>query len=236
MIHRSSKIFCGLDGCRGGWAAVILQQESIQISLFSSIETFARTIQKPFRVLIDMPIGLADSADRPCENAARSVLKFRKQSVFNVPVRDAVYAENYLQACDINSIQVGKKLSKQAWNITPKIRELDQFLQKNRSWVDRVFESHPELCFQKLAPEIEFESKKTGIGQKQRLSVIEKILPKIGDHITQTAGKFKKSALIDDLIDAAILAVSAQMPIKAVDGQKMEDRFKLPMNIWMPIA
>ncbi len=41
----------------------------------------------------------------------------------------------------------GKGLSKQAWAIVPKIREVDEALRVDERLRDKVKEVHPELCF-----------------------------------------------------------------------------------------
>lgn len=43
-----------------------------------------------------------------------------------------------------------KKLTLQAWNITPKIQMVDELLRADESLKDKVLESHPELLFQTI--------------------------------------------------------------------------------------
>jgi len=61
----------------------------------------------------------------------------RKSSIFPVPCREAVYAETYEKACEVNKLLTGKLISKQAWNIVPKIRDVDRFLVKNKSYREK---------------------------------------------------------------------------------------------------
>jgi predicted RNase H-like nuclease len=65
-------------------------------------------------------------------------------SIFNCPFRDAAYAEGH-RSMRINEEKTGKKISKEAWNITPKIREANQ-VEKNRE----LRESHPEVFFKSI--------------------------------------------------------------------------------------
>ena len=68
-----------------------------------------------------------------------------KSSIFNAPIRDVLKAKSYNEANTISKNK-GLGISKQSWNLVPKINELDQILQiKIRP---QIYESHPELCFQ----------------------------------------------------------------------------------------
>jgi len=64
-----------------------------------------------------------------------------------VPCREAVYAESYEKTCDINKELRGKSISRQSWNIIPKIRDVDAFLAKNEVFRGKVKETAPEVCF-----------------------------------------------------------------------------------------
>lgn len=101
-------------------------------------------------VLVDVPIGLSetDAARRP-EEAARGVLGPRAASVFNVPIRSILDAETYAAANEAQRDAIDKGLTKQTYNITDRIREVDRLLGDPDSDVTQtvVRESHPEVCF-----------------------------------------------------------------------------------------
>ena len=59
--------------------------------------------------------------------------------------------ETYEKACETNERLTGKRISKQTWNIIPKIRDVDSFLIKNKSYREKVREVGPEICFQSFA-------------------------------------------------------------------------------------
>ena len=87
-------------------------------------------------ILIDIPIGLktGGSGERLSDLGARSILKARKSSIFPVPCREAIYAKTYKEACEVNERLTGKRISKQAWNIVPKIRDVDGFSGRKRKF------------------------------------------------------------------------------------------------------
>ena len=99
-------------------------------------------------VAIDIPIGLTNVGARLCDLAARRYLKApRASSVFPAPIRSALCAETFEDACRINREVGGKGISKQAFAIYPKIREVDEALQSDLSLRSRVREVHPEVSF-----------------------------------------------------------------------------------------
>ena len=93
----------GVDGCRGGWAVVLMQMQSTgrsawELRLCSSFGEVLDLDLKPAAIAIDIPIGLLDSAQsggRDCDRAARSLLGRRPSSVFSPPIRKFLYAKSY---------------------------------------------------------------------------------------------------------------------------------------------
>ncbi len=146
----------GVDGCKAGWIAVIRQlTEPVEVRLavfssFAEVLNYSPTISV---IAVDMPIGLPDrigAGGRGPEKAARRHLGERQSSVFAVPSRAAVYAEDYAQACKISQMtsEPPKKVSKQAFYLFPKIREIDGLMTPELE--ARVYEVHPELAFWRL--------------------------------------------------------------------------------------
>src|SRR5262249_51933890 len=106
-------------------------------------------------VAVDMPIGLPahiGPQGRGPERAVRSLLGDRQSSVFSVPSRRAVYAENYGDACRaaLETSDPPKKVSKQLFMIAAKICEVDKALRNAPALTNRVFEVHPEVAFWRL--------------------------------------------------------------------------------------
>src|SRR5262249_27859793 len=111
--------------------------------------------ERPEIVAVDMPIGLPERTGlggRAAENCVRPLLGARQSSVFSVPARGAIYATEYGEACNIAlaSSEPPRMVSKQLFNIAPKIREVDEALRGTPDAASRVFEVHPEVAFWRL--------------------------------------------------------------------------------------
>ena len=89
----------------------------------------------------------AGRAGRSCEALARARLGERHSSVFAVPSRAAAMETDYRRACAVNleTSDPPKKVSKQCFNLLPKIREIDALITPDLQ--RRLFEVHPELAF-----------------------------------------------------------------------------------------
>ncbi|MGE3651881.1 MAG: DUF429 domain-containing protein, partial [Reyranellaceae bacterium] len=170
----------GVDGCRGGWIAALLDLETGEwrFHYAVSLAAIADSPQRPRIIAIDMPMGFLERAEpggRACEREARRLLKGKTSSVFAVPVRAVLASPTYPHALAANraSSDHGLGLSKQAWHLVPKIRELDALLESRPTLRKRVFEAHPELAFARLnkgTPVL--ASKKTDEGKRRRLTLL----------------------------------------------------------------
>jgi predicted RNase H-like nuclease len=157
----------GVDGCRSGWV-VCASDQSLTAPEFGIAPSFAELLAalEEVRALIaiDIPIGLpsgapVDTGVRRVDSAAREFLGGRRRaSVFSAPCRPTLAATSYREACDLEAEARGrgKGLSQQAYNIIPKIREVDLAITpEHQSKVDdtaRVWvrEAHPEVSFAAL--------------------------------------------------------------------------------------
>lgn len=141
--YADKKVFVGVDGCSAGWFAVFLATEAEKncewgIGLFTKFQFRIDFLIKKYEqieplILIDIPIGLKNGGkgERLPDLGARRILKARKSSIFPIPCREAVYMESYKKACEVNEKLTGKRISKQAWNIVSKIRDVNNFLVEN---------------------------------------------------------------------------------------------------------
>jgi len=144
----------GVDGCRSGWVAAFWRPADDEIAV-RVVPRFADVVgapERPVIVTVDMPTGLPERigpAGRGPEAAVRPLLGARQSSVFSVPSRAAIYAEDFGEACRIAAATSGppRKVSKQLFMIAPKIREVDEALRADAGAAARVFEVHPELAF-----------------------------------------------------------------------------------------
>ncbi len=205
----------GIDGCMGKWLTVAITESGFDINLISSIEEVCDKYQNADCIIIDMPIGLAEKIDdkRP-DTVLRGKLKGKASSVFNTPCRQAVYENTYEKASEINRNILAKGISKQSYAIIPKIREIDEFLQANNKWKNRLLESHPEFCFAKLNDGLPIlENKQTQQGAEIRIELLSEYYPEsyeVVEHFKRIAPA-SLSLKIDDVIDALVLAVTGIM-------------------------
>ena len=122
----AARCVLGVDGCRGGWAVVRvnLWDDSVSGYVAAAFRDIL-AVDAASCVIVDMPIGLADDAPRACERMARRLLSpLRHSSVFSPPRRTMLGFDRYDEANAWGKANTGKGLSKQAWMIAPKIREI----------------------------------------------------------------------------------------------------------------
>ena len=210
--------YVGIDGCRNGWIAAILDYGNLRIERYETILDIMREFPTADAYLVDMAIGLPEcieeSEKRP-DKAARKALGRHCSTVFPIPCRQAVRVDpNNPQAVvkmrELNLSVLEKSLSAQSINIIPKIRELDEFLDDHREYKNVLCESHPELCFTRLNGRALMMKKKTAEGLEERRSILEKYIEKgMMDGIQVRAKDLR--CMPDDIMDAVCLAVSAAL-------------------------
>jgi predicted RNase H-like nuclease len=140
----------GVDGCRAGWLCVTknLRTGKITARILARIDDVLSLTPRPDVLTLDVPIGLTDAGPRDCDRQARVKLGApRSSSVFPAPVRAALEATTYADACQLSAQTDGRKLSQQAWAILSKIREVDTFLRSDPTLQGWVREVHPGICF-----------------------------------------------------------------------------------------
>jgi len=149
-------------------------------------------------VAIDIPIGLAPQGPRRADIEARQRLGPRRSSVFPAPVRSVLTATTYEQACSLSRAACGKAISKQLYNILPKIREVDALVTPERQ--RRLFEMSPELSLAVLAGAPMAHPKTTPAGRTERIDAIGRVFghAEIERHLLRTP----KGAGRDDILDA----------------------------------
>jgi predicted RNase H-like nuclease len=128
----------------------------------------------------------------------------RGTSVFAAPCRAALTAKTHAEASAINRQKTGRGLSKQAFGIGSKIKQVDDAITpETQKW---AFEVHPEVCFWALNGQHPMAHKKTTSERKaERSSLLAPIFPKIERHLSNRPPRVGA----DDLRDAAAAAWSA---------------------------
>jgi predicted RNase H-like nuclease len=237
-----ANIFLGIDGCKAGWAVVELTCTSnLESWEFYISPTITSVYEKYFKdcpsakpdsspasllhpeypinqILIDIPIGLKESSpeERKCDKDARKFLGPKRGcSVFRVPVRETTHClGSYEEASNINFELTGKKISKQTYHISSKIREVDCFIDQAKSGfalTDIMHESHPEVVFKSLAGTSLLYSKKSKAGFNERLNTIKRFNSSIEAFLDDIYKNFRKYEVQpDDILDASILAIAAK--------------------------
>ena len=205
----------GVDGCRAGWFAVALDAAgNTEFAIYADIAGLWQAHSKAAAILIDIPIGLISGAGpgRMCDAAARKVLAPRRHStIFSPPCRQALSAQSYTEVCRINARVCGRKISIQAWGISGKIKEVDDFLEACPEARRILRETHPEICFWALAggqPMV--YNKKSAPGESERLHLLEQVCPGSRDLFKTALARYPRKALgRDDILDALANAVTA---------------------------
>lgn len=207
----SEGLFLGVDGCKGGWIAAVLDHGELRIKFTESIEELTARYPHFDAFLIDMVIGLQGSSQmyRP-DHLARMELKPRTSTVFPAPSRVAVEAEGPTEQRKANRSALDKSLSAQTINIIPKIKELDQFLDSHPEYKNRILESHPELVFKRLKGSVVMTRKKDRAGIEEREAILRSYLQEIYDFSVMERAK-ELGCKPDDILDAVCLAVAAAL-------------------------
>jgi predicted RNase H-like nuclease len=204
-------IVAGVDGCRAGWVAIVWGAALSMHVLpeFSDVLALDADV-----IAIDMPIGFARDGRRAAEATARSVLGGRQSSLFAMPARAAIYAEDYRDACAINQANTNppKKISKQSFFLFPKIRQIDAVI--TPALQARVHECHPEVAFWAMNGQqpLELPKKVKSRVHEPGLALRRALLTKAGFPIDSLpAHSYPASKLgADDVLDACACAWSAR--------------------------
>jgi predicted RNase H-like nuclease len=236
----STRTFIGIDGCRAGWFCVILDNDQRwSFRLAPDAGAVGEIAAAADTALIDIPVGLPDSGveGRLCDREARRLLGAgRAASVFSPPARPALAATGYAHALALNRRATGRGLSKQAWNIVPKIRAIDALLRANGMLRGRLRESHPELCLRALnGGQAMRYNKKRPEGRRERLGVLEQHFPQCRALFRQASAAFRRREVAcDDIVDAMVCAVTAKCGAggyRTLPSEPPLDGQGLPMEI-----
>lgn len=195
----------GVDGAPGGWLVAELTNTTLSFTFAESLaESVERLHSGEVLVLaVDMPIGLSSSGNRPADRLARERLGPRRSTFFPTPIRSMLDFEVYADANAHSKATIGAGLSKQSWNLLPKIREVDQLWAPAIS--DRLVEAHPETSFAELDGSPVLTKKSTAEGRAERVGLLRGAL---GSQLDDALG-YMKTSLWVDAIDAAIVAWTA---------------------------
>lgn len=206
----------GVDGCRAGWIAVTIAAEGPIRPGVTVTRDFADLARDAATLAVDMPIGLPETigrAGRGPESLVRPLLGERQSSVFSIPARAAVEAPDYGTACRLAlaTSELPRKVSRQAFHLFPKVREIDALLRADPLLAARVHEMHPEVAFWllngrrpvPLPKKVKSRPHPPGLSYRRDLLVAAGFPPDLFLRAPRGAG-------LDDLLDAAAGALVAR--------------------------
>ncbi len=223
----------GLDGARGGWIAAYLDMGASSYARLVDVRftpDAASALTDDVSVAaIDMPIGLPETGPRACDHEARTLLRPHGSRVFAAPVRATLaHGDDYAAACAASRAVSGQALSRQAWNLLPKIAEVDALADD-----ERMHECHPEVAFALMAGAVVAARKKSPEGAAQRLDLVRRAL---GLGAGWTPPRLRGAP--DDVLDALACAWSAVriasgqcLTLGSGDGATPRDARGRPMRI-----
>lgn len=192
----------GVDGTRRGWVGVRWAANRLDTHIAGTLAELVELAGDVSVVAVDMPIGLEPSERRACDDAVRPLLGPRRSSLFSPPVIGALAFETYAEANRWSKTTTGRGLSKQAWMLVPKIREVRAFVAEATV---PVYETFPELSFLAMAGAPLSHPKRTWTGFATRVALLR-------DHGLELPTDPGPAGAVaaDDLVDAAALAWSAR--------------------------
>lgn len=215
MLEPRSGWVAGADGCRAGWV-VVLHHRSTGAWGARVFAGFSEVLAlSPDVVAVDIPIGLPDGVEaggRACEREARRILRGRASSIFSSPARGALEAFRRgaaypnVSAANQASSPAGVRLTKQTYNILPKIAEVDALVGPSEQGVVR--EVHPELCFTEAnggRPMVHRKKDRPGIDE--RVALLERL--GVPDPLRLLGARLPRGVAPDDLLDACIACWTA---------------------------
>ncbi len=226
----------GCDGCPAGWLLASRQVKGgvVTAALAETTRDLFAALADVAVLAIDIPIGLAEDGPRVCDVEARRLLGRRGSSVFPTPVRPVLRATSYRDACRRSARACGKMLSKQAYSILSRIREVDAELRFRPPAVTQVREVHPELCFATMSGGSPMAYPKRSLeGIEERLRWIERAFPGV---FTAIRIRFRESqAANDDILDALAALWTAERiragTARTVPRDPPQDRHGLRMEM-----
>lgn len=190
----------GVDACRGGWVAVVLDAgRYVDSGVHTRFAEILAAFPTASAFAVDVPIGLPPPYPRAADVEARRFVGPRWQSVFLTPPRELLELESYAEANARAREVIGGRISKQAHGMRTRILELEA----PSSHDSRIVEVHPEVSFRELlgAPLDSKHSWNGAMARRQALLEAGIDLPdRVGAGLAHT----------DDVLDAAIAAWSAQ--------------------------
>jgi predicted RNase H-like nuclease len=190
----------GVDGTKGGWVAVTLENGRFASDHLLPIETSFDELGDVEVIAIDVPIGFGP---RDADAAARDFLKGAASTVFSTPSRELLE----------RPFGPGLGISAQAHALGPRILHVTRLAETD----PRIHEVHPEVSFRAMngGRPLRYRKKSTG-GALERIALLTR------EGIALSRLTAAATAPLDDVVDAAAAAWSAQR-IARGEAQSLPD-------------
>ena len=222
-------IVAGADGCRTGW--LVCRRDTDGVLDIRVVKTHAEACEGLSILAVGMPIGHAATPrpGRACEREARALLPGKTSSVFPTPCRPALACATHAEANALSKT-LGVGLTRQTFNLFPKMREVDALMRGNEALRPIVHEAHPELAFARMnagKPVLSKKRRPEGFAERSEL---------LARHGFAWAPRSLPGAARDDVLDAIAVCrtalLVAQGTATRLGPAQERDRYGLPMNIW----
>ena len=190
-------MYAGVDGCRKGWVALVLPEETLieGFTAFAALSDHLIALGVT-TIGVDMPLDPPEYGVRACDLAVKKALGPKGSSLFIIPTRAALACPTQAEASRVNKAHGGAGVSAQAFALRHKIAEVAQV------GMEGIIEVHPELTFHLLGnPQ---HSKRTWAGVRERLTILQ------AQGLDPWSWPSTGWAATDDTLDAAAAALSAR--------------------------
>jgi predicted RNase H-like nuclease len=202
MTAVRDQVVVGIDACRTGWFAVVLQGDSASGMHLDDLDELRAHVPEAAGVAIDIPLTLPTRGRREADVLAKGLMGRRHPVVFFTPPLAALEASDHATASQINRELTSHGLSQQAFALRTKILEA-------REWLPRahapVWEAHPEVSFAAMTGTPILFPKQTWAGARLRAKALANEGIVIRDDDPEAA-----NIAADDVLDAAAAAWTAR--------------------------
>jgi predicted RNase H-like nuclease len=228
-------LIAGVDGCKDGWVCLSLHlgRRQVEATVLKSLAELNPRLQV---IGVDVPIGIPDSNGRDADRLARLKLgEPRRRSVFPAPIRPALSAKSWEEACQITLAIDGHRVTKQTAAILPKIYEADELLRSASPIRRAIYEVHPEVSFAEWNGAPMAHRKKSPNGRADRESLIGAYFGP--DAFAQARSSVRGCRVAaDDIADAFAALWTAERISNGIANRlpaaQVTDSCGVPMNIW----
>ena len=231
-----SEYYVGGVARESGWLAVAYTADGFDhAAVFDSVgELWSRYEESTERIAIDVSIGLESSdAVRPNERLARRLLGDRVDDIISTPVREAARKHRYRTASRVHERKTGQELSRRAFETTPFVAAVDEFLGAIDDARPIFAEAHPELCYLAFegAPMAEPAAYAAGYAERMRtLAAFDRDAPPTVQAVAEsTEGRRIPIPAIVDAVALGLTVRPGPGTLRSLPEEPPTDERGLPM-------